>query len=339
VARAIASSAERLNGVSGVEAVAAGCCVPMLGRYGLPFSIVGRPSATLAAGEAYVSPQYFDLFRIPLLRGRTFTSRDDPGAPGVVVINDVMARQLWPDRDPMLDRLQIGAGLGPEWADAPRRIIGVVADVRDGGLDRPPLPMMYVPVAQTSDALTAMHARVPTLWFVRTRTNPFALRSTIERELSAATGAPVAADFVRSVDQLVSESGGQQTFNTTLMTIFGAVALLLAGVGIYGVTGFLVQQRTTEIGIRLALGATSDEVRRMLAVQTSRTAIAGVGIGTAAAFGVARLVATMVFGITEHDPLTFAIVPCVLASVAFVSAWLPARRASRLDPAVCLRAE
>jgi hypothetical protein len=250
-----------------------------------------------------------------------------------------MARQFWPDRDPLSDEVQIGAGLGPEWADSPRRVVGIVGDVRDGGLDRPPVAMMYVPMAQTSDQLTVMHARVPMLWFVRTRSDPFTISAVVLSELAAATGVPVARDFIRSMDQMVAESIGRQSFNMFLMTMFGCAALLLAGVGIYGVTAFLVQQRTEEIGIRLALGATPAGVRHMVVVQSTRLALAGVVLGIIAALGMARLVAAMLFGVRTYDVITFVLVPCMLLSIAFAAAWVPARHAANVDPLTALRAE
>jgi ABC-type antimicrobial peptide transport system permease subunit len=162
--------------------------------------------------------------------------------------------------------------------------------------------MMYVPMAQSTDPLTVMHARVPMLWFVRTRINPFSVSSALQRELTLATGVPVAKDFIRSMDQMVAESMGRQSFNMFLMALFGTAALLLAGDGIYGVTRFLVQQRTAEIGIRLALGATPAGVWHMVVVQSTRMAAAGVAIGIIAALAMARLIAAMLFGVTTHDP-------------------------------------
>jgi predicted permease len=339
VTRVIADGAEQVRALGDVEAVAAGCCPPMLGRYQLPFSIVGRVGDPLVAGEAYISPGYLELFRIPLVRGRTFTARDDRAAPQVVIINSAMARRFWPDGDPLSARLQIGAGLGPEWADPPRQVVGIVGDVRGGGLDQPPIPMMYVPLAQTSDALTLLHDRVPVLWFVRTRSDPFSASTIVHRALAGATGVPVARDVVRSMDQMVADSTGRQRMNMLLMTLFGGAGLVLASVGIYGVTAFLVQQRTAEIGIRLALGAMPSAVRRMMVIQSTRLVVAGVAIGLTSALGLTRLVSALLFGVTPHDAVTFLAVPCALVAIAIVAAWVPARRAARVDPAVALRAE
>jgi ABC-type antimicrobial peptide transport system permease subunit len=194
-------------------------------------------------------------------------------------------------------------------------------------------------MAQTSDALTILHDRVPVLWFVRTRSDPFSASTVVQRALGGATGVPVARDFVRSMEQLVADSTGRQQLNMLLMTLFGGAALVLAGVGIYGVTAFLVQQRTAEIGIRLALGATASAVRRMMVVQSARLVVAGVAIGVVGALGLTRLMAALLFGVTPHDAVTFFAVPCGLVAVAVIAAWLPARHAASVDPAVALRAE
>jgi len=339
VTRVVADGVERVTALGDVEAAAAGCCPPMLGRYQLPFSIAGRSSEPLTAGEAYISPGYLELFRIPLVRGRTFTAYDDRTAPPVVVINSAMARRFWRDGDPLAARILIGAGLGLEWADPPRQIVGIVGDVRGGGLDQPAIPMMYVPMAQTSDALTILHDRVPILWFVRTRSDPFAASTIVQRTLAGATGVPIAHDFVHSMDELIADSTGRQQLNMLLMTLFGVAALVLASVGIYGVTAFLVQQRTAEIGIRLALGAMPSAVRRMMVVQSARIVVAGVAIGLAGALGLTRLVAALLFGVTPHDAITFVAVPCGLIAVAVAAAWVPARHAARIDPACALRTE
>ena len=181
--------------------------------------------------------------------------------------------------------------------------------------------------------------QLPMLWLVRTRSSPFAASAVVQRELTVATSVPVARDFVRSMEQMVAESTGRQTFNTVLMTLFGSAALLLAGVGIYGVTTFMVQQRTEEIGIRLALGAAPTAVRRLIVTQSTLAALAGIAIGIVAAFGLARFVATMLFAVTTHDMLTFIMVPAVLVSIAFAAAWAPARHAANVDPMIALRAE
>jgi predicted permease len=335
---------ERLRALPGVEAASATCCVPLEGGYGLPFTIVGRPLQqgpfTGGGGWLTISPGYFEVFQIPIKRGRTLTERDDRLAPPVVLINEAMAKQFWKDGgDPLNDRLVIGKGIMREFADeSPRQIIGVVGDVRDGGLNNDPGPRMYVPQAQLPDAANALNVRItPMAWVVRTRVAPFTLSAAIQEQLRQVTGLPVSD--VRTMDEVVSRSTSRQRFNMLLMTVFGASALLLAAIGIYGLMAYSVQQRTQEIGIRLALGADAADVKRMIVLQGMRLAIVGVGVGLASAFGLTRFIASILYGVKAWDPLVFVGVPVLLAAVALLAVWLPAGRASRVSPIVALRYE
>jgi len=286
-----------------------------------------------------VSPGYFDVFRIPVRRGRAFTERDSASAPPVVMINESMAKQFWKDADPLQDRLIIGRGIMREFADEPeRQIVGVVADSRDGGLNNEPGPKMFVPQAQVPDAANALNLRLsPMAWVVRTRVAPVSLSNTIQEQLRQSSGLPVSD--VRTMEDVVSRSTSRQRFNMVLMTVFGTSALLLAAIGIYGVMAYSVQQRTQEIGIRLALGAEAGRVRRMVVVQGLRLAVAGVVIGVASAYGLAKFLAAFLFGVKAHDPMVFIGAPVVLATVALIAVWFPALRASRVDPLVALRYE
>lgn len=319
------------------------CCLPLEGGLGLPFTIEGRPLTKGpyhgGAGYDIVSPQYFSVFRIPLLRGRMFTVRNDGGAPGVVLISEAMAKQFWPKGDALRARITIGKGIGPEFAEPPREIIGIVGDARNAGLDRNPFPIMYIPVAQVPNGVTALNARITPLQFViRTRVAPFSLSSEIQNALRDASGGlPVGK--IRSMDQVVSESTARSDFNMTLLTIFAAVALLLAAIGIYGLMAYSVQQRTQEIGIRLALGASPENVRRMVVLQGMRLVLGGVIIGVAAALALSRYMASLVFGVKTWDPMVFVAVVLVLSAVAWAATYLPALRASRVDPMESLRYE
>jgi predicted permease len=314
----------------------------MMGRYELPFIISGRPltgSQHGTGGWVNVSTGYFDVFRIPLIRGRTITDVDAGGAPGVVVINETMARRFWPNEDPLKDRLLIGQGFAPAEEPA-RQIVGIVGDVRDGDLTSEPVPMMYVPTAQMTDGYTSLHSRMPMLWFVRTDVGLSSLIPSIDRELrSASGGVPVATTMIRSMDQVMSESTAASDFQMALMTTFAVAALLLAAVGVYGVTGYSVQRRTQEIGIRLALGAGPLQVRNMVLAQGMTLTLLGVALGIASAFGVTSLLSGFLFGVTPRDPTVFVVVPVLLAAVALAATWLPARRATRVDPMTALRTE
>lgn len=236
-------------------------------------------------------------------------------------------------------RITIEKGVGPEFAEPAREIIGIVGDARNGGLDSDPFPIMYIPVAQVPDGVTALNSRITPIQFaIRTKVNPFSLSAEIQKQLrEASEGLPVG--HVESMDQVVAESTARSDFNMTLLTIFAGVALLLAAIGIYGLMAYSVQQRTQEIGIRLALGASPENVRRMVVRQGMSLALAGVVIGVAAALALSRYMASLVFGVKTWDPIAFVTVVVVLSAVAWAAAYLPARRASRVDPVVALRYE
>ena len=342
VSRMVRDASERVRRVPGVVEVSATCCVPLEGGYGLPFRIVGRPSEGPfhgGGGWYTVSPGYFEVFRIPLKRGRTFTDRDDSRSPAVVIINEAMARQFWQKGDPLNDRLVIGRGVMKEFADEPeRQIIGIVGDTRDGGLNNDPQPMMYIPQAQVPDPVNALNVKISTMaWVVRTEVEPHTVSTQVQEQLRQATGLPVSN--VRSMDEVVTRSTSRERFNMWLMTVFGGCALLLAAIGIYGLMAYSVEQRTQEIGIRLALGAPADKVRNMVVSQGMRLAIAGILIGLVAALGLARVMATFLFGVGVRDPMAFVGVPVLLTIVALLAVWFPARRGSRIDPLVALRYE
>jgi putative ABC transport system permease protein len=343
VDQAVRIGVEKVLAIPGVQAASATCCVPLEGGYGLGFTIVGRPLADqpVHGGGAWntVSPGYFEVFKIPVRRGRTFTLNDTAAAPPVVVINEAMARQFWPNEDPLKDRLTIGRGGMREFAEEPdRQIIGVVADSRDGSLNDTPGPKMWVPQAQVPDLANALNVRItPMAWVVRTEGEPYAFSARIQEALRQATGLPVSN--VRAMTEVVSRSTSRQQFNMWLMSVFGLAAMALAAIGIYGLIAYSVEQRTQEIGIRLALGATTSDVRRMVVIQGMLLAIAGVAAGLAASLALARFIASFLFGVEQWDPAVFVGTPVVLALVALVATWLPARRASRVDPIDALRYE
>lgn len=333
----------RVESLPGVLALASTCCLPLEGGFGLPLTIEGRPltEGTAHGGASWrtVSPRYFEVFKIPLIRGRMFTDRDDGSAAGVVLINEGLAKQFWPKGDPVGQRITIGKGVGPEFAEPPREIIGIVADVRDQGLDNNPDPIMYIPVAQVTDGVTALNnGIIPITWVIRTSVEPYSLSKEIKDELRMASGGlPVA--HVRSMEQVRGESTSRTDFNMTLLVIFAGVALLLAAIGIYGLMAYSVQQRTQEIGVRMALGASAQDVRKMVVRQGMALALAGVLIGVAAAFGLTRLMASLLYGVTPRDPIAMTSVALLLVAVALAATYIPAQRASRVDPVVSLRYE
>jgi len=343
VERLIRDGVERVRAMPGVELASATCCVPLQGGYGLPMLIVGRPltNGPYHGGGGWVtaSPGYFDVFKIPVKRGRVFNERDDKAALPVVVINEAMAKQFWPNGDPLSDKIVIGRGVMRQFAaETERQIIGVVGDTHLGSLTTNPGPTMYVPQAQVTDAVNALNVGLtPMAWIVRTRTAPAALSAQIQEQLLKSTGLPLSD--IETMDRVVALSISRQRFNMLLMMVFAGAALLLASIGIYGLMAYSVEQRTQEIGIRMALGALASTVRRMVVMQGLRLAVVGVVIGLGAAYGLAKLIQTILFGVDARDPLVFVGIPVALAVVALVAVWLPAMRASRVDPLTALRYE
>ncbi len=332
-----------VESLPGVTALASTCCLPLEGGFGLPLTIEGRPltDGPFHGGASWhpVSPRYFQVFKIPLVHGRMFTERDDGGAVPVVLINEGLAKQFWPNSDAVGQRITIGKGIGPEFAEAPREIVGIVGDVRGQGLNNNPDPIMYVPVAQVTDGVTALNnGIIPITWTIRTNVEPYSVSKEIEEALRTASGGlPVA--HIRSMEQVRGESTSRTDFNVTLLVIFASLALLLAAIGIYGLMAYSVQQRTQEIGIRMALGASAQDVRKMVVRQGMALALAGVIIGVAAALGVTRLMASLLYGVTPRDPIAMTSVALLLVGVALAATYLPARRASQMDPVESLRYE
>ncbi|HUH63764.1 MAG TPA: ABC transporter permease [Terracidiphilus sp.] len=334
---------ERLNAIPGVEDSAFTCCLPIQGQFGLPFTIVGRPvekgKDTPGAGWMSASPDYYKLFRIPILRGREFTNNDTASAPPVAIINEALAKQYFGKENPVGQQILIGHGVGPDFEEPPRQIVGVVANTHEGGLANDPGSLMIVPDAQVTDGMTKLNAGiVPLRWVVRTHGDPHELVPQITEQLRIASGGfPVAR--IRSMDEVVSRSTSRANFNMLLLTIFGAVALVLAAIGIYGLMAYSVEQRTQEMGIRMALGADRSKIRMLVVWQGMRLTLVGVVLGAGAAFGLTRLIASFLFGVKSWDPTVFVSVPVILAGVALLAVWIPAARASKLDPMKALRVE
>ena len=341
VATLLRDGLQRVSALPGVTGAGAGYSVPLESMFGVPFNIVGRtPASGTYDGRGWlgVSPGYFEALRVPLLKGRTFNDRDNAAGPGVAIINEALARKFWSKGSPLGERLLLGKGYGPEFQEPPREIVGDVGDVRNFGLSAEPPATVYVPLAQITDGITALARRASSLvWIVRTRAAPQQLSPAIQEQLRQASGLPLGS--IRTLQQVAAESTASQDFDTLLMSIFGCIALLLAAIGVYGLMAYAVAQRTREIGIRLALGAESADVRNMVIAQGMRLAALGIAIGLASSFGLTRLISSFLFGVKPHDPLAFVLAPAVLAAVALMAVWLPAHRAARVDPATALRCE
>ncbi|MBI3678904.1 MAG: ABC transporter permease, partial [Acidobacteria bacterium] len=334
---------QRIESLPGVVAASRAVVLPVQ-NFGidLPFAIEGRPLEGRFHGDEfwrYVGPRYFDAFRIPLVRGRVFDQRDVENSAKVALINESMARKYWPKGDPLGARIVIGKGLGPEFDDPPRQIVGIVGDVRESGLRSQVAPVMYVPSTQVSDGLTRLGNRlIPTTWVVRSAGDPLSLTAAVEREfLSTDPLVPVAN--VRTMEQVIRQAAARDNFNMLLLSIFAAVALLLAAIGIYGLMSYSVEQRAHEIGIRLALGADRADVLRLFVLQGARLAAIGLVLGLGVAFGLTRLLGRLLFGVGATDPVSFAAVALLLGAVALLASYIPARRATRVDPVIALRYE
>jgi predicted permease len=331
---------ERVQAIPGVEAAAASSYLPLDGGLGLGFIIEGRP---LTNGPAhgggswnYVTAGFFDCFKVPLIRGRVFTQRDDAASMPVVIVNQAMVRQFFKDQDPLSQRLIIGTGMGPNFAQPPRQIIGVVGDARDSGLNNDPQPAMFVPLAQVGDAYMALNNTfMPLGWVVRTRVAPYSLLGQVQNAFQTAAGLPVFR--VRTMDQIVVGSTARDRFNTLLLGIFAFFAIVLASIGLYGLMAYSVEQRTLEFGIRLALGANFGQLRGMVVKQAMLLSAAGILIGLGAAYGLTRFLKPLLFQVKTTDTTSFVAVPVVLALVALLACYLPARRATRVSPVEALR--
>jgi putative ABC transport system permease protein len=286
-----------------------------------------------------VSPNYFQVMGIPLLQGEFFTALDagDPTSAeglakfsGVVVINQTMARHFWPDENPIGKRIKPGS---PNNSNNPWFVVkGVVADSNQGALDRQVRPEAYFPMAQLAWRYRRMNLAI------RAQGNPMSLVNSIQKEIWS-VDKDQAAYQVQTIEQMIGASIGARRFAMSLLGLFAALALTLATIGIYGVMSYSVTQRTHEIGVGMALGAGARDVARLIIRQGMRPALFGVLIGLAGAFGLTRLMKNLLFGVSATDPLTFVMIGLSLAAVAALACYIPARRATKVDPMVALRCE
>jgi putative ABC transport system permease protein len=322
---------ERLRALPGVKDASAASYLPFTGlAAATDFTIEGRPAPPPGQGHGVdvrvIDPGFFQTMGIPLLKGRTFTEREATQASNVVIINETMARQYWPGEDPIGKRVVI------DMTDplVPSEIVGVVGDVKHEGLDKEVRAMAYWP-----------HPQLPYPFMnlvIRTQSDPAGLVAAVEREVQAIDKDQPITD-VHTMEELLSESVSRTRFSTFLLSIFAAVALVLAAVGIYGVMAYAVTQRTHEIGIRMALGAQASDVLKMVVGQGMILALIGVGVGLIAALALTRVISSLLYGVSATDPVTFGAIALLLAGVALVACLIPARKAAKVDPMVALRYE
>jgi putative ABC transport system permease protein len=329
---------ERLRTSPGVVAAGSTAYLPLSGDdNGWAFRIDGRPplptGVFIAAKYRAVSDGYFEAIGMPIVRGRDISLSDDQDAPYVVVINEAMARQFWRDEDPVGQRLFFG---NPH----PRTIIGIVGDVRHEGLAGEPSAEMYVPLAQAPNVEGAARlvVRMAQTSPQRASVEPTALTATV-RTIVANADPGVPLDIVRTMNEMVAAASGQPRFRAILLTALSALALVIAIVGVYGVTSYAVVQRTRELGICLAVGAAPRDVLRLVLRRSLLLIAIGIVSGLLAAAALTRLMSDLLYGVTPLDAPTFAGVTVLLFIVAFAASYLPARRATRIDPVSALRCE
>jgi putative ABC transport system permease protein len=329
---------ERLAALPGVEDAAAATTLPLGGSTSnWDIEIEGRPET---AEEAPVSPNfqivagdYFRTMRIPVRQGRAFLPSDDGRATPVVLINETLARQQWPGRGPLGVRFRVRGSTPPfPWMT----VIGVVADSRQQSLREEPRGEYFVPLAQSTTSAGGAWAGMTMI--ARTRTDPAALVAPVRRT-TWGLDPDLALANVRTLRELVSRSVAQPRFTTLLVLIFGAVALVIAAIGIYGVVAYSVSRRTREVGVRLALGALPSDVVRLIVSQGMAVAGAGIVVGVAGALVVTRAISRLLYGVSPTDPWTFAAIALLLTFVAALAAYLPARRVTRIEPTLALRGD
>lgn len=333
-ARFFSDLTARLGSLPGVQSASAISPLPLNGdRFVISFQIDGRPVPPKDEPSADVfvaAPNYFRTLGIPIIRGRDFEVRDEHSSAPVAIVTESFARQYFPGEEAVGKRIKPGITTWDNEDDVVREIVGVVADVRNRALNSAPQPAYYLPQSQVPFTQLTM--------VLKTAGDPHALVSSVNREV-ANLDPELPVFSVKTMEEYISESVAGPRFNTTLLSIFAAVALLLTIIGLYGVMSYSVAQRTNEIGIRMALGAQTRDVLGLIVRQGVQMVLLGLGVGILGALALTRLLSTLLFGVTTKDPITFVVISGLLASVALLACFLPALRATRVDPLEALRCE
>jgi len=322
----------RFQKLPGVDSAATVSNLPLERGQRIPMKIDGQPY--LVTEHRAVSPDYFRTMRIAMLRGRSFLESDESSSTPVAIVNEALVRTYWPKGDPIGENVVIGRG---RWLEAPRRIVGVVADSRLNRLSETVPPAVFVPQSQVKDPITQYTNQVFLAAWV--------IRSSAPLDLAAVQGAVQQVDSqqpvvrLRSLAQVLGDSIAGERFYTTLMAVFAGLALVLAAIGIYGVMSYSVKQRTYEMGVRMALGAGKLEMLKLVLSRGLRLAVVGTSIGFVAALGLTRVLSSMLFGVQPTDITSFILAALLACFTALLASYLPARRASRLDPISALRNE
>jgi predicted permease len=294
------------------------------------FDIEGQPKPKLYAGTPKIDAGYFTTMGIPLLAGREFTARETADAPKVAIVSERIVREYFPGGPTEALGRRVRLDDRGEWLT----VVGVVADIRQRGLDQDVKPMIYAPFQQERSAPFLLRF----VSFVARTSTPASVVEGIRAEIRrAAPDLPIVGTL--TMDEAVAASVAQPRFRMWLLVLFAMTATLIATCGIYGLMAYAVTQRRREIGVRMALGADCRDVLRLVLTRALRIVAAGLIVGLAGAVGVTRVLQTFLFGVTPTDPMAFTIVTLLLMAVGLMAAWLPARRATRIDPCVALRAE
>jgi len=326
-----AQALNQIKAAPGVVAAGAVSNLPLSGLVtGGGFAIEGRPDHFLQADSRSVTNEYLQSMRIPLLSGRYFADQDRPGMPEVVIIDEILARRDFPNDNPVGKRVNLNTpGETPRW----REIVGVVGPIKYQGLDVDYQGQLYFPHSQDPwDGMYRMSI------VVRSAGDPLTLTSAVQNAIYRLDkDQPVYR--MMTMQQLVADSLATRRFSMALLALFAAVASLLAAIGLYGVLSYSITERRHEIGVRMALGAQTSDVLKLVAVQGMRLALIGVALGLLGSFVLTRMMKSLLFGVGATDPVTFALVPVLLGVVGFVACYIPARRATKVDPLIALRCE
>ena len=335
---------DRLAALPGVESASAINHLPLAGdTWGTRLAIEGRPlpppGQDIEALFRVSRPDYFRAMGIGLRAGRDFTERDTPDAPGVAIINETLAKKYWPSEDPVGKRITLDdprdSSQAPQWMT----IVGVAANVKQHSWTDAPSNEIYVPFQQSGVFFTGVARQFTSMTVV--------IRTTVEaRSLAASAQETVRAldrnlpvSNVVTMEQVIADTLWQPRFNLQLIGLFAGVALVLAAIGLYGVMAYAVAERTREVGLRMALGAQAGDVLKLVVGEGLKLALVGVGLGLLAAAALTRLMTSLLFEVSTTDPLTFAGIALLLLAVALAACWIPARRATQVDPMIALRTE
>ena len=319
----------RLQSLPGVESAGGVLSLPLSGA-SESTDLLMEGQESMGAGErpsadyTMVTPGYFATLQIPLLQGRQFSEQDKLDAPFVIVINDTLAERIWPGQNPIGKRLRVG------FEEKQREVIGVVGSIKQTALDAEKRPAMYLPQLQAPGPRLTL--------LVRTRGEPLSMAAAV-REQVRALDKDVPVTQVQTMEKVLGASVAQPRFSMLLVALFAGLALVLSAVGIYGVMAYAVSRRAHEIGVRMALGAGASQVLKLVLKDGMTLALSGIGLGLLGAFGLTRLMASLLFGVGAKDPVTFVAVAAFLAFVALIACYIPARRATKVDPLVALRNE